>query len=162
VQVEGITLEVLAAALAQAGDARRHILQQMARCAPPPRGELAPCAPRIVRFNIDPTRIGYMIGAGGKNIRALQAAPGIENISVRRAPCFGARALTCVLLPAPKVEVAAVCMIVPTWAYLRGILWRGCQVQLIAVTADPNRTWDACDRDWSWSRGGGGCNSPVC
>lgn len=111
VQVEGITLEVLAAALAQAGDARRHILAQMARCAPAPRGALAPCAPRIVRFNIDPTRIGYMIGAGGKNIRALQAAPGIENISVRHAPCVSAKAPHGDCCRHPKLTVAAVHMI---------------------------------------------------
>ena len=85
-QVEGITHEVLAAALAQAGDARRHILAQMARCEPPPRNALAPGAPRIARFNIDPARIGSMIGAGGKNIRAVTAASGVDSISV--CPCM--------------------------------------------------------------------------
>ncbi len=89
-QVEGITLEVLGAALAQAGDARRHILARMAACAPPPRGELAPGAPRIVRFAIDPARIGQMIGAGGKTVRALSAAPGIDAIQARAAPIAAA------------------------------------------------------------------------
>jgi hypothetical protein len=84
--VEGITLEVLGAALAQAGDARRHILARMAACAPPPRGALAPGAPRIVRFAIDPARIGQMIGAGGKTVRALSAAPGIDAIQARARP----------------------------------------------------------------------------
>ncbi|KAK9821471.1 hypothetical protein WJX81_007489 [Elliptochloris bilobata] len=82
IKVEGITLEVLAAALAQAGTARRHILAQMARCAPPPRNALAAGAPRIVRFAIDPTRIGAMIGAGGKNVRAVTATTGVESIMV--------------------------------------------------------------------------------
>lgn len=91
--MEGITLEVLAAALAQAGDARRHILAQMARCDPPPRNTLADGAPRIVRFTIDPARIGAMIGAGGKNIRGVTAATGIDSISVR-----------------PRVRIVHVCL----------------------------------------------------
>ena len=48
VQVEGITLEIMEAALRQAADGRRHILAQMGACDPPPRGELGPYTPRIL------------------------------------------------------------------------------------------------------------------
>ena len=47
-QVEGITLEIMEAALRQAAEGRRHILAQMGACDPPPRGELGPYTPRIL------------------------------------------------------------------------------------------------------------------
>ena len=47
-QVEGITLEIMEAALRQAADGRRHILAQMGACDPPPRRELGPYTPRIL------------------------------------------------------------------------------------------------------------------
>ncbi len=46
--MEGITLEIMEAALRQAADGRRHILAQMGACDPPPRGELGPYTPRIL------------------------------------------------------------------------------------------------------------------
>ena len=51
-QVEGITLEIMRKALAQAGDGRRHILKEMAKCSPPPRGGLSTYAPRVVRIKV--------------------------------------------------------------------------------------------------------------
>ena len=51
-QVEGITLEIMEAALRQAADGRRHILAQMQACAPPPRGELGPYTPRILVMTV--------------------------------------------------------------------------------------------------------------
>lgn len=81
-QVEGITLDVMKQALVQAKAGRQHILREMQACDPPPAKQLSKFAPRIRRFNIDPDRIGQMIGAGGKTIRLLQAASGCEDILV--------------------------------------------------------------------------------
>lgn len=81
-QVEGITLEVLKEALAQAKVGRQHILEQMQACDPAPARSLSPYAPRIRRFNIDPEKIGQVIGSGGRNIKMLQAAAACDEITV--------------------------------------------------------------------------------
>lgn len=80
--MEGITLEVLKEALAQAKSGRQHILEQMQACEPAPRGALSAYAPRIRRFQIDPDKIGQVIGSGGRNIKMLQAASGCDEIQV--------------------------------------------------------------------------------
>ena len=81
-QVEGITLEVMRQALDQAKAGRQHILQEMQSCDPPPAKQLSQYAPRIRRFNIDPDKIGQVIGSGGRNIKMLQAAAGCDEIMV--------------------------------------------------------------------------------
>ena len=53
-QVEGITLDIMRKAIAQAGDGRRHILGEMAKCNPAPRGNLSAYAPKVVRFKVGP------------------------------------------------------------------------------------------------------------
>ena len=69
-------------ALEQAKAGRQHILREMQACDPPPAKRLSKFAPRIRRFIIDPDKIGQVIGAGGKNIRMLQAAAGCDEITV--------------------------------------------------------------------------------
>ena len=81
--MEGITLEVMRQALEQAKAGRRHILQQMQACDPPPAKHISQYAPRIRRFTIDPEKIGQVIGSGGRNIKMLQAAAGCDEITVR-------------------------------------------------------------------------------
>ena len=81
-QVEGITLEVMRQALDQAKAGRQHILLEMQSCDPPPAKQLSQYAPRIRRFNIDPDKIGQVIGSGGRNIKMLQAAAGCDEITV--------------------------------------------------------------------------------
>ena len=81
-QVEGITLEVMRQALDQAKAGRQHILREMQACDPPPAKQLSQYAPRIRRFNIDPDKIGQVIGSGGRNIKMLQAAAGCDEIMV--------------------------------------------------------------------------------
>lgn len=82
-QVEGITVEILGEALKHARAARRHILGQMERCAPAPRRALADNAPRIKILTIDPEKIGFLIGPGGRNIRGIEAESGAEQVQVR-------------------------------------------------------------------------------
>ncbi len=80
--MEGITLGIMRQALTQAAAGRRHILGEMARCEPPPRAALSPHAPRILRFSIPEDKIGMAIGPGGRTIRKLEEATGVEvNVS---------------------------------------------------------------------------------
>ncbi|WP_027459873.1 polyribonucleotide nucleotidyltransferase [Deinococcus murrayi] len=73
IKVSGITPAIMREALAQAREARLHILSKMAEVLPAPRPELSPTAPRILSLRINPELIGKVIGPGGKQIRELEA-----------------------------------------------------------------------------------------
>src|SRR5437763_1993026 len=72
IKISGVTFEILRDALTQAHEARRFILQKMTDVIDVPRPELSPYAPRIMTVQIDPEKIGVVIGKGGETIRALQ------------------------------------------------------------------------------------------
>jgi polyribonucleotide nucleotidyltransferase len=72
IKITGVTFEIMRDALAQAGVARRFILDEMAKVIDAPRPELSKHAPRISTILIDPEKIGLLIGKGGETIRGLQ------------------------------------------------------------------------------------------
>jgi polyribonucleotide nucleotidyltransferase len=72
IKITGVTFEILRDALAQAKEARLSILGKMHEAIAAPRTELSPHAPRILTVQIDPDKIGLLIGKGGETIRALQ------------------------------------------------------------------------------------------
>jgi len=78
VKVSGVSPERMSEALAQARVARLQILDAMEATLASPREELSPYAPRIALLNIDPEKIGMVIGPGGKIIRAIQADTGTQ------------------------------------------------------------------------------------
>lgn len=71
IKIDGITEEIMSQALAQAKDARIHILGEMAKVIDAPREEMSEHAPRIITFKINPDKIRDVIGKGGAVIRAL-------------------------------------------------------------------------------------------
>jgi polyribonucleotide nucleotidyltransferase len=71
IKITGVTFEILRDALAQAKDARLAILDRMNQVIDAPRAELSKHAPRIVKVQIDPDKIGLLIGKGGETIRGL-------------------------------------------------------------------------------------------
>jgi polyribonucleotide nucleotidyltransferase len=71
IKITGVTFDILRDALAQARDARLDILGQMARVIATPREQLSAYAPRIITVQIDPSKIGLLIGKGGETIRGL-------------------------------------------------------------------------------------------
>src|SRR5512144_2735028 len=71
IKITGVTFDILRDALAQAREARLHILGKMAEAIAGPREELSPYAPRIITVQIDPSKIGLLIGKGGETIRGL-------------------------------------------------------------------------------------------
>jgi polyribonucleotide nucleotidyltransferase len=71
IKITGVTLEILKDALEQAKTARLDILGQMNAVLDGPRESLSPYAPRIVTIQIDPSKIGLLIGKGGETIRGL-------------------------------------------------------------------------------------------
>jgi polyribonucleotide nucleotidyltransferase len=73
IKIAGVTTEILRRALAQARDARLHILGKMREAIAEPRAELAAHAPRITTTKVHPDYIGMVIGKGGETIRSLEA-----------------------------------------------------------------------------------------
>ena len=74
IKTDGITREIMQQALTDAHAARLHLLKIMARALPNPRQTLSPYAPRIVTIQVPPEKVKEIIGKGGFNIRAIQAA----------------------------------------------------------------------------------------
>jgi polyribonucleotide nucleotidyltransferase len=78
IKVEGITLEIMKAALAQAKEGRVHILEKMLAACPTPKAEMSVYAPRIETLKIKPSKIAAVIGPGGKQIRKIIEETGVE------------------------------------------------------------------------------------
>ena len=78
VKVEGITTEMLEAALSQAGKARAEIMQKMLSVIPAPKTEMSQYAPRIIVLKINPEKIRSVIGPGGKIINAIIDETGVQ------------------------------------------------------------------------------------
>ena len=78
IKIEGLDLQIMTEALAQAKDGRMHILGEMDKALAQPRADLSPYAPRIVTLQINPEKIGDLIGPKGKTIRGIQDETGAE------------------------------------------------------------------------------------
>ncbi len=78
IKVEGITTDIMRAALAQAKEGRSHILHKMTSVCPKPKEEMSMYAPRIETLQIKPSKIGIVIGPGGKQIRAIIEETGVQ------------------------------------------------------------------------------------
>ncbi len=76
IKIQGITREIMDVALAQAKDARLHILGEMAKVIDKPREEMSEWAPTIITIKIDPEKIRDVIGKGGAVIRAITEETG--------------------------------------------------------------------------------------
>jgi len=78
IKVEGLDFQIVKEALAQAREGRLHILGEMSKALAEPRADLSQYAPRIVTMNINPEKIGDLIGPKGKTIRGIQEETGAE------------------------------------------------------------------------------------
>ena len=76
IKIQGITKEIMQVALAQAKEARLHILAQMQSSAAGPRQEVSTYAPRLYTMKINPEKIRDVIGKGGAVIRAITEETG--------------------------------------------------------------------------------------
>lgn len=72
IKITGVTFEIMRDALQQAKEGREFILGKMAEAIDAPREQLSEHAPRISSIQIDPEKIGLLIGKGGETIRSLQ------------------------------------------------------------------------------------------
>lgn len=90
----GISEQIIRETLAQAREARLEILRAMLRAIKRPREEISVNAPRLIQIQINPEKIGLVIGPGGKTIRRLEEETGakieIENSGVVTISCIQA------------------------------------------------------------------------
>jgi polyribonucleotide nucleotidyltransferase len=78
IKVEGITFDIMRAALAQAKDGLAHILRKMLLACPHSKSEMSIYAPRIETIQIKKSKIGIVIGPGGKQIRSIIEETGVQ------------------------------------------------------------------------------------
>ena len=78
IKIEGLTFPILQEALERAGKGRMHILDVMDQAMAHPRSELSRWAPRITTIQINPEKIGEIIGPKGKTIRGIQDESGAK------------------------------------------------------------------------------------
>ena len=74
IKTDGITREIMQQALTDAHAARQHLLNVIARAIPEPRKIMSPFAPRVVTIKVPANKVKDIIGKGGCNVRAIQAA----------------------------------------------------------------------------------------
>ena len=75
-KIRGLPMNIAREAVFQARDARLKILNSMLETLAEPRQEMNRYAPRITTIQIDPEKIGALIGPGGKNIRRITELSG--------------------------------------------------------------------------------------
>ncbi len=76
IKIQGITKEIMQVALAQAKEARLHILAKMVEAVGGAKAEVSVFAPRLYTMKINPEKIRDVIGKGGATIRALTEETG--------------------------------------------------------------------------------------
>jgi polyribonucleotide nucleotidyltransferase len=76
IKIQGITKEIMQVALAQAKEARMHILGKMQEAMGEAKAEVSNFAPRLTTLKINPEKIRDVIGKGGAVIRGLQEETG--------------------------------------------------------------------------------------
>ena len=78
IKIQGITKEIMQVALAQAKEARMHILGKMQEAMAGAKAEVSNFAPRLFTMKINPEKIRDVIGKGGAVIRALTEETGTQ------------------------------------------------------------------------------------
>src|SRR5476649_1892470 len=78
IKVQGITIDIMREALAQAKKSRLFIIDKLKATIPEARTELSPYAPRMIVLTINPEKIKDVIGPGGKVINKIIADTGVK------------------------------------------------------------------------------------
>jgi len=74
----GLDEAIIRQTLTQGRTALNEILSVLKEAIPAPRAELSKYAPRIISFKVDPTKIGAIIGSGGKTINGIIEETGVS------------------------------------------------------------------------------------
>ncbi|MDA0803238.1 MAG: polyribonucleotide nucleotidyltransferase [Planctomycetota bacterium] len=77
-KARGLGIDEITSIFEQAKEGRLFLIDQIEKCIPAPRADIAAHAPRITQVKIDPEKIGKLIGPGGKTIRGIQERTGAQ------------------------------------------------------------------------------------
>jgi polyribonucleotide nucleotidyltransferase len=77
-KLEGLTAQMLKDAFTRSAEARKQVMATLLQAIAAPRAELSATAPRIIRVMINPSKIGEVIGPGGKVINSIIDKTGAE------------------------------------------------------------------------------------
>ena len=93
IKIKGISEQIMLDAIAQAQEGRRFILGKMLECIPQVNDQLSPYAPKIISFQINPEKIGDVVGKQGKVINKIIEQTGtkidIEDDGTVCIACYG-------------------------------------------------------------------------
>jgi polyribonucleotide nucleotidyltransferase len=78
IKITGVSSDIMEKALAQAREARLKIIDVIVGALPAARAELSSSAPRILTIKVNPSKIGAIIGPGGKTVRSIQERTGAK------------------------------------------------------------------------------------
>ena len=79
IKIHGLTRPIVEGAIARCREARLFIMDNcMKKAIAEPRPEVSPYAPKIVQIQIDPQKIGDVVGQRGKTINAIIDATGVK------------------------------------------------------------------------------------
>ena len=79
IKIHGLTRAIVEGAIARCRDARLFIMDScMKPCIAEPRAQVGPYAPKIVQIQIDPQKIGDVVGQRGKTINAIIEQTGVK------------------------------------------------------------------------------------
>ncbi len=81
-KIKQVSVDLLAKAMTMAKEARLMILDKMQAAISAPRPEISDYAPRIIFTQIDPSKIGEVIGPGGKMIKKIIEETGVSSIDI--------------------------------------------------------------------------------
>ena len=79
IKIHGLTRQIIEEAIARTREAREYILDEvMAKCIDKPRETVSKYAPKIIQIQIDPEKIGDVVGQRGKTINAIIDETGVK------------------------------------------------------------------------------------
>ena len=79
IKIHGLTRPIVEGAIARCREARMFIMDTcMKPCIPEPRTEVGPYAPKIIQIQIDPQKIGDVVGQRGKTINTIIEQTGVK------------------------------------------------------------------------------------
>jgi polyribonucleotide nucleotidyltransferase len=94
IKVDGLSMDIMRSALAQARNGRLHILDAMHATIEAARPDVKPHAPRMIKFMIDKEYIGAVIGPGGKVIQEIQRETG-ATVNIEEVDNAGSVSIFC-------------------------------------------------------------------
>ncbi|MFQ9933924.1 MAG: polyribonucleotide nucleotidyltransferase [Lachnospiraceae bacterium] len=79
IKIHGLTRDIVEGAIARCREARMFIMENcMSKAIAAPRPEVGPYAPKIIQIQIDPAKIGDVVGQRGKTINAIIDETGVK------------------------------------------------------------------------------------